>query len=96
MVLAEAMSSGLPVVATDAGAQREVVDDGRTGWLVPPADPSALAARLDILVEDRAIRLRAARAALDAAARLSWDTTASELERHLQQVSADSSSRRVA
>lgn len=40
----EAMSTGLPVIATDVGGNRELVDPGRTGELVPAADPQALAA----------------------------------------------------
>lgn len=39
----EAMASGLPVVATAVGGNCELVDDGRTGRLVPPADPHAIA-----------------------------------------------------
>lgn len=39
----EAMASGLPVVATDAGGVREVVADGRTGLLVPCSDPERMA-----------------------------------------------------
>lgn len=39
----EAMAAGLPVVATDVGGVRELVDHGRTGWLVPAASPVALA-----------------------------------------------------
>ena len=42
-VIVEGMLAGRPVVATDAGGAREVVADGRTGWLVPPGDPAALA-----------------------------------------------------
>jgi glycosyltransferase involved in cell wall biosynthesis len=38
----EAMMMGLPVVATDVGAVREVVDDGHTGFVVPSRDPRAL------------------------------------------------------
>jgi sugar transferase (PEP-CTERM/EpsH1 system associated) len=39
----EAMASGLPVVATNVGGNAELVDDGRTGMLVPAGDVDALA-----------------------------------------------------
>lgn len=42
----EAMAHGLPVVASAVGGLPELVEQGRTGWLVPPADPTALAERL--------------------------------------------------
>lgn len=54
----EAMASGLPVVATDALALPELVEDGKTGFLFPPGDPSALADRIGRLLSDPA---RAAR-----------------------------------
>jgi len=43
MVLLEAQACGLPVVTTAVGGCAEVVQDGRTGFLVPPQDPNALA-----------------------------------------------------
>lgn len=46
IVVAEAMAAGLPVVVTDVGGVPEFVDDGQQGALVPPDDPSALAAAL--------------------------------------------------
>jgi glycosyltransferase involved in cell wall biosynthesis len=52
----EAMASGLPIVATNVGAIHEVVDDGRTGHLVPPGDPEALAVRIAGLLDDPARR----------------------------------------
>jgi glycosyltransferase involved in cell wall biosynthesis len=41
--IGEAMMMELPVVATNVGAVREVVEDGRTGFVVPPLDAQALA-----------------------------------------------------
>jgi len=42
----EAQAMGKPVIASDLGAPRETVQEGVTGWRVPPGDPEALAARL--------------------------------------------------
>jgi glycosyltransferase involved in cell wall biosynthesis len=49
----EAMAAGLAVVATDVGGIPEVVERERTGVLVPPGDPRALARELGSLVGDR-------------------------------------------
>jgi glycosyltransferase involved in cell wall biosynthesis len=48
--LAEAMVSGLPVIATSVGGIPSMVEHGKTGWLVPPHNPPDLAnAILDLL-----------------------------------------------
>ncbi|HSW09530.1 MAG TPA: glycosyltransferase [Bacillota bacterium] len=46
LVLLEASASGLPIVATDTGGNREVVRDGSSGFLVPPSDPDSLARKM--------------------------------------------------
>ena len=54
IVLLEAMASGRPVVASDLSGYRLVVRHGETGWLVPPADPTALARALGRVLADQA------------------------------------------
>jgi glycosyltransferase involved in cell wall biosynthesis len=50
--IAEALASGLPVVATDVGAIPEMVNDSVNGYLVRPRDPRALGIALETLVAD--------------------------------------------
>jgi glycosyltransferase involved in cell wall biosynthesis len=54
----EAMAAGLPVVASSVGGVPEAVDEGETGLLVPPRDPVRLAAALERLLGDPALRRR--------------------------------------
>jgi phosphatidylinositol alpha 1,6-mannosyltransferase len=58
LVTLEAMSAGLPVVAADAMALPHLVRPGRNGWLYPPGDVDALAARLGQLLADPDLRRR--------------------------------------
>ncbi len=56
LVLLEAMAAQLPVVATAVGGTPEVVIDGVTGLLVPPADPAALTAAMARLLAEEELR----------------------------------------
>jgi len=58
MVVLEGMLHGLPIVATRVGGPASILRHGRTGLLVPPKDPRALAAALLRLIEDPALRRR--------------------------------------
>ncbi len=52
----EGMAMGIPVVGTDAGGRPEIVLDGETGFLVPPADHEALARQITALLKKPALR----------------------------------------
>lgn len=60
VVAIEAQAAGVPVVATDAGGTRTVVEDGITGFVVPIGDIAALAERLCRLRDDHALHERLA------------------------------------
>ena len=67
----EAQAMGVPVVATDHGGARETVENGVTGWLVPPADAAALAQAIaTALALDEEARVRLAAVARERAVRL--------------------------
>ena len=57
-VLMEAQSQGLACLATSVSAIPELIEDGASGLLVPPGDPAALAAGLERLIRDPALRAR--------------------------------------
>ncbi len=57
-VAMEAMAVRRPVIASRIGGLPDIVDDGRTGLLVPPGDPVALAAAMGRIASDPELRLR--------------------------------------
>lgn len=58
MAVLEAMSFMLPVVASDIGGLPELVQEGRTGYLVPAGDSEGLCEALVRLIEDKVLRKR--------------------------------------
>jgi glycosyltransferase involved in cell wall biosynthesis len=57
----EPLLSGVPVVATNVGGLPDLIEDGKTGWLVPPCNPEALArAMLEALQNRQEARFRTA------------------------------------
>ena len=86
-VLVEAMACGLPVIAVNAHGPAEIVDDGDTGWLVPPDDEDAM---VEALVEavngDAERRRRGDRAHEEARSRYAWPALARGLARVYDEV----------
>ena len=75
----EAMACGTAVVASAVGGIPEVVQDGRTGLLVPPDDEAALADAINAFVDDPARAAEfGARGRARAVAEFSWDTIAAQ------------------
>jgi D-inositol-3-phosphate glycosyltransferase len=76
----EAMACARPVIGADTGGIRYSVRDGKTGWLVPPKDPDALAERLAVLARDSLMRRRMGEAGLRRAReRFTWEQVSREL-----------------
>jgi len=63
LVCIEAGVAGLPLVATRVGGIPEIIDDGKNGMLVEPGDVTALAEKVQLLVDDPALRERLGQAA---------------------------------
>jgi len=76
----EAMAAGRPLLISDTGASREIVEDNRTGILVAPGNVEAWAAALDRALKDRALQMALARAAFEKAAHYSWARRAERIE----------------
>jgi glycosyltransferase involved in cell wall biosynthesis len=53
LTLFEAMNAALPVVSTDVGGIKEILEEGKTGFLVPPKDPDALAEKVLLLLNEK-------------------------------------------
>jgi len=82
ITLIEAMACGKPVVASSIPGVREVVEDGVTGYLVPPRDPHALAGAISRILRERDL---AERMGLEGRRRVeekyTWERVASSYDR---------------
>lgn len=76
----EAMACGTPVVGSDVGGVKFSVQEGLTGYLVPPKDPEALAVRLACLLRNPQLAQRMGLAGRErAGSRFTWAAIAGEI-----------------
>ena len=77
IVMLEAGACGLPTLAADLEGIRDVINEGVNGWLAPPEDPSAFAARIESLLDDPdSLRAASERTAEYVTSTFRWDATA--------------------
>jgi glycosyltransferase involved in cell wall biosynthesis/GT2 family glycosyltransferase len=79
-VVHEAMSKGRPMIGTRPGGQEDMIEDGRSGLLVPGGDAEALAQAMQTLIDDPALRERFGRRALELAPQYTPEVVMPQLE----------------
>lgn len=88
LAVMESMAAGTPVLATDIPGTRDLVTHGRSGWLVPPADPAALADAVITALRDPAARAQAAARALASLDAFTLDRVGRQYEQLYQELLA--------
>ena len=86
LVVLEAMASGVPVIARDQGGPSDVIQHGRTGYLVPPRDLEGFVHLIRDVTGDRALRTDLAVAARGYADDTTWEKINCRAARHMAAV----------
>ncbi len=84
--LLEIMAAGVPVVAANVGQVGEYIEHRRSGLLVPPGQPAALARAALLLLSDAGLQQRLSTGARQSLASFSWDVVVLAAERAYQHV----------
>jgi len=83
-VFLEAMTQGVPCIGTDLNAMPEIIQNGKTGYVVPLNDPESLAKAILTYYADPAHRYDMGRAALERVSkRYTWDLVAERIMTHV-------------
>jgi glycosyltransferase involved in cell wall biosynthesis len=88
-VLVEGMACGLPAVATRSLGPAEIIEDGRTGWLVEPDEAALAAALVEVVVDERERQRRGVAAREAVCRRATWPKVAAQLAAVLEDVVAE-------
>jgi glycosyltransferase involved in cell wall biosynthesis len=88
LVIVEAMSTGMPVIASTHSAGPDIIREGTDGFVLEPDDVPALAQRLDTLRADRERAVEMGVAAAERAKDFSWDVHAQRVKDILGRLAA--------
>lgn len=82
----EALATGLPILATDTGGTKELVEDGTNGMIIKMQDARDLAEKIERLINDEALRVRMGQESRRKAEQMSWKNVAQEYYELYKQV----------
>ncbi|HID25771.1 MAG TPA: glycosyltransferase family 1 protein, partial [Thermoplasmata archaeon] len=86
----EAMSCGLPVIATDVRGNRDLISNGETGILVPPRSPEKMAETISMLLKDKNFRKNLGRNARKTVEeKYTWDVVSNKFLRCYESLVGD-------
>jgi glycosyltransferase involved in cell wall biosynthesis len=88
LVLVEALSQGLPIIATNHTGAPDVIQDGKEGFIVPIRSAEAIQSALEALIRDRALLRDMQMAAAQTAQQLSWRSYRLKLARWIEDISS--------
>lgn len=86
MVAVEATACGTPVIASNVGGLTSTITDGVNGFLVPPKAPMVLAERMELLLNDTALRDQIGANGVKRAQRFSWISVTNQVLRVMAEV----------
>jgi glycosyltransferase involved in cell wall biosynthesis len=87
-VALESLACGTPVVATDVGSHKSLIQQGETGYVTHGNDPRRLADRIALLLSHSQSDARSTQSIRDTVNRLSWSNIAEAVVRHCRLVLA--------
>ncbi|MGJ8651212.1 MAG: glycosyltransferase family 4 protein [Opitutaceae bacterium] len=79
LVITEALSQGMPIIATSHTCAPDIIEDGKEGFIVPIRDAVAIASKLECLAKDRDLLAGMQASALETASRTTWQNYSSKL-----------------